>query len=259
MQLSPGGPLTSDDYERILDVLSECGRTKSLTAFRETLIESLASHFGYRHSGLLIGPTRDRLFQDAGVLTLGRVGRLMPSYVEHYHRWDPLAQLVARRGVPPAGRTLVLGQTLQHLTAENRMYLDQHLYRGGFHAVQCTEGTGDTVHIGVALFDEQENAFGVRDMAIMHRLGRLLTQQAELVTQLPQPPAWAARLTRREAEVARLVGRGCTNQEIAARLHITVDTAKKHVKAACRKASVPNRAALAATMANRAGPASNFT
>lgn len=251
MQPPTGGPLTPDDYERILDVLSECGRTRSLTAFRETLIESLASHFGYRHSALLIGPTRDRIFHDAGVLTLGRASRLVRSYVEHYHRWDPLAQLVARRGVPPGGRTLVLGQTLPYLTTENRMYLDQHLYRAGFHAVQCTEGAGDTVHLGMALFDEQENAFGVRDMAIMHRLGRLLTRQAELVTQLPQPPEWTARLTRREAEVARLVGRGCTNQEIAARLHITIDTAKKHVKAACRKASVPNRAALAARIVNQ--------
>jgi DNA-binding CsgD family transcriptional regulator len=243
-----GGPLTATDYERILDVVGECGSTRSLSAFRETLIESLASHLGYRHAGLLLGPTRSRLFQDAGVLTLGRAAALVPSYMGHYHRWDPLAQLVARLGVPPAGRTLVLDQTRPYLTAENRMYLDQHLYKGGFHAVLCTEGAGDAVHIGMVLFDEQESAFGPKDIAVMQRLGRLLTRQAELVTQLPQPPEWTARLTRREAEVARLVGRGCTNQEIAARLYITIDTVKKHVKAACLKARAANRAALAAKM-----------
>jgi DNA-binding NarL/FixJ family response regulator len=48
--------------------------------------------------------------------------------------------------------------------------------------------------------------------------------------------------------VARLVGHGCTNQEIAAALRITVDTVKKHVKAACVKAGAANRAALAAKM-----------
>jgi DNA-binding CsgD family transcriptional regulator len=244
-----GGPLTATDYERILDVAGECGATRSLSAFRETLIESLASHLGYRHAGLLLGPTRSRIFQDADVLTIGRAIRLVPSYIGHYHHWDPLAQLVARLGVPPAGRTLILDQTRPYLTAENRMYLDQHLYKGGFHAVLCTEGAGDAVHIGMALFDEQESAFGPKDIAVMQRLGRLLTRQAELVTQLPQPPEWTARLTRREAEVARLVGRGCTNQEIAARLYITIDTVKKHVKAACLKARAANRAALAAKMA----------
>src|SRR5215472_5979012 len=246
MQPSSGGPLTSADYERVLGVLGECGRTRSLRAFRETLIESLASHLGYRHASLLLGPTRNLIFQDGGALTLGRPGRMVPSYIEHYHRWDPLQQLVARRGVPPAGRTLVLDQTLPYLTAENRMFLDQHLYKGGFHAVLCTEVAGDAVHIGMCLFHEQESAFGRRDIAVVQRLGPLLTRQAELVTQLPE---WTARLTRREAEVARLVGHGCTNQEISAKLYITIDTVKKHVKASCLKANAANRAALAAKMA----------
>jgi DNA-binding NarL/FixJ family response regulator len=81
------------------------------------------------------------------------------------------------------------------------------------------------------------------------RLGRLLSRQVGLVAQVPQSPGWAARLTRREAEAARLVGCGCTNREIAAALHVTADTVKKHVKAACRKAGAANRAELAARMA----------
>jgi DNA-binding CsgD family transcriptional regulator len=216
--------------------------------FRETLIESLASRFGYRHATLLVGPTRSGIFHDAGALTLGRAARMVPSYIEHYHRWDPLAQLAARRGVTATGCTLVLDQALPHLTADNRMFLDRHLYKGGFRAVLCTEGAGEAAHLGMALFDEQESAFGARDIAIMRRLGRLLTRQAELLTRLPQEPEWAARLTRREAEVARLVARGCTNQEIAAGLCITIDTVKKHVKAACLKAHAANRADLAARM-----------
>lgn len=245
----PGGPVASSDYERILEVVGECGGAGSLTALRERVLESLASRFGYRNATLLIGPTRGRIFQDAGVLSLGRVGRIIPSYIEHYHRWDPLAQLVARYGVTAAGRTLVLDQALPYLTDENRMFLDRHLYKDGFHAVLCTEGAGDAVHLGIALFDEQESAFGARDIAVMQRLGRLLTRQAELLTRLPQTPEWAARLTPREAEVARLVGRGCTNREIAATLHITVDTVKKHVKAACVKAGAVNRTDLTARTA----------
>jgi DNA-binding NarL/FixJ family response regulator len=83
----------------------------------------------------------------------------------------------------------------------------------------------------------------------MRHVGRLLTRQTELLTRLPPTPGWTARLTRREAEVARLVVRGCTNREVAAALCITVDTVKKHVKAACVKAGAANRAELVARMA----------
>jgi DNA-binding CsgD family transcriptional regulator len=243
------GPLASSDYERILEVLGACAGTSSPTALRERLLESLASRFGYRHSSVLLGATRGRIFQDSGALTLGRPDRLVPAYIEHYHRWDPLAQLVARRGVTAAGCTLVLDQTRPYLTAENQLYLDRHLYRNGLHAVLCTEGAAQSVHLGLAVFDEREGAFGARDVAVMQRLGSLLTRQAELLTRLPPSPAWAASLSRREAEVARLVSRGCTNQHIAQALHITTDTVKKHVKAACTKAGSTNRAGLAAAMA----------
>jgi DNA-binding CsgD family transcriptional regulator len=242
------GPLGASDYERLLDVLGACAGAGSLTELRETLLETLASRFGYRHATLLLGPTRGRIFQDTNALCLGGAGRLVPQYVEHYHRWDPLAQLVARHGVTATGRTLSLDQTRPYLTDENRLFLDQHLYKGGFHAVLCTEGAGNAIHLGLALFDERERAFGVRDIAVIRRVGRMLTRQAELLARLPQPPAWAASLTPREAEVARLVGQGCTNQEIAAALWITVDTVKKHVKAACVKAAAANRAALAAAI-----------
>jgi DNA-binding CsgD family transcriptional regulator len=244
-----GGPLALSDYERILDVLGECAGARSLAALRETLLESLASRFGYRHAAVFIGPTRGRLFQDPGALTLGRPGRMLPAYLEHYHRWDPLAQLAARRGAGTAGCTLVLDQTRPYLTDENRMYLDRHLYTGGFHAMLCMEGAGDAVHIGLGLFGEREGAFSVRDIAIVRRLGRLATRQAELLTRLPQAPGWAASLTPRQVQVARLVGRGCTNQEIAAALCITLDTVKKHVKAASVKAGTANRAGLAARTA----------
>jgi hypothetical protein len=100
-----GGPLTATDYERILDVAGECGATRSLSAFRETLIESLASHLGYRHAGLLLGPTRSRIFQDADVLTIGRAIRLVPSYtgdsgeaLDHHRHSEE-----ARQGGMPEG------------------------------------------------------------------------------------------------------------------------------------------------------------
>ncbi|MBS2965155.1 hypothetical protein KGA66_19045 [Actinocrinis puniceicyclus] len=88
----------------------------------------------------------------------------------------------------------MLDETRPYLTDENRLYLEQYLYQSGFHSVLCTEGAGDAVHLGLALFDEQERAFNAWDIAVLLRLGRILTRQAELLTRLPQKPGWAAGL-----------------------------------------------------------------
>ncbi|MGH3442660.1 MAG: response regulator transcription factor [Nitriliruptorales bacterium] len=64
-------------------------------------------------------------------------------------------------------------------------------------------------------------------------------------TALPRGAAAAKleELTEREREVLRLVGRGLTNQEIAARLHITEATVKTHVTHIFTKLDLRDRAA----------------
>jgi len=65
------------------------------------------------------------------------------------------------------------------------------------------------------------------------------------------PPAVAAgasdrpKLTRREAEIARLVGMGLSNREIARRLFITEKTVKSHITNILRKWRLSNRTELA--------------
>ncbi|HEU5213951.1 MAG TPA: response regulator transcription factor [Gaiellaceae bacterium] len=61
----------------------------------------------------------------------------------------------------------------------------------------------------------------------------------------------AATLTPREQQVARLVGEGLSNKEIAARLCIEVPTVKNHVHNILRKLDVPGRGQAAAYL--RAG------
>lgn len=53
-------------------------------------------------------------------------------------------------------------------------------------------------------------------------------------------------LTRREREVLELLAQGMTNKEIAAKLFITTNTAKRHLKAIFRKLDVHTRSAAAA-------------
>ncbi|MFE7777547.1 response regulator [Streptomyces sp. NPDC057445] len=59
----------------------------------------------------------------------------------------------------------------------------------------------------------------------------------------PEPgrPAWAARLTAREADVLRLMAKGLTNAEIARRLQVGPATAKTHVAAVLAKTGTRDR------------------
>lgn len=52
-------------------------------------------------------------------------------------------------------------------------------------------------------------------------------------------------LTPREIEIARLLGRGAANKEIAAELHLSVATIKNHVHSVLRKLEVGSRAQVA--------------
>ncbi|GAA4211165.1 helix-turn-helix transcriptional regulator [Actinocatenispora rupis] len=61
-----------------------------------------------------------------------------------------------------------------------------------------------------------------------------------------------SRLTRREAEIARLVAAGATNTEIGAHLHVTVKTVEAHLTRMFRKLGVRSRAALVAILADEA-------
>ncbi len=62
----------------------------------------------------------------------------------------------------------------------------------------------------------------------------------------PAPTGGTARLTRRETEIARLVGEGLTNKEIAARLVIAQRTAEGHVERVLAKLGFRSRVEIAA-------------
>ncbi|MFF7128822.1 AAA family ATPase [Streptomyces sp. NPDC008240] len=107
----------------------------------------------------------------------------------------------------------------------------------------------------------QRTGQGARAAVMWHRAhriavaggARLLVDLAELIrpqvmTETATVPAQLAELTARELEVAELVALGLSNQDIAARLHLSRRTVETHLSSIYRKASVPSRAALAGLM-----------
>lgn len=72
----------------------------------------------------------------------------------------------------------------------------------------------------------------------------MVAVDAPAAPSVPAPNVLAQRfgLTRREAEVAGLLGEGCTNAAVAERLFISPHTAKRHVERVLDKLGVPSRA-----------------
>ncbi|RNI24368.1 response regulator [Flexivirga caeni] len=79
---------------------------------------------------------------------------------------------------------------------------------------------------------------------------RVTRQLVERITAAPDDGRAAARellasLTDRELEVAELVGRGCSNADIARRLYMSVPTVKAHVSRVLTKLGADNRVQVA--------------
>ena len=100
---------------------------------------------------------------------------------------------------------------------------------------------------------------GTQDFRAEFRRGSALSEEQavryaldqDLETGAEPAPAEASPLTRRETEVAELVGQGLSNPEIAERLTISVRTAQGHVENILRKLGFTNRAMIAAWVAHR--------
>jgi DNA-binding CsgD family transcriptional regulator len=90
--------------------------------------------------------------------------------------------------------------------------------------------------------------FELREVSALRHLQRLVEHAQECTAPVPsasREALQAAGLTRREADVALLVGHGATNAEIARSLHLTQTTVKTHLTRIYGKLAVSSRTQLA--------------
>lgn len=82
----------------------------------------------------------------------------------------------------------------------------------------------------------------------------LLRRVSQAARAVPAGPAHDA-LSRRELEIMTLVDEGCSNKQIAARLHIGIPTVKNHVHNILQKLEVSGRADAVALLRSERSPA----
>lgn len=92
----------------------------------------------------------------------------------------------------------------------------------------------------------------LRDLGASHMAGEAMALIDELCGSHPAaPPSARTVLTRREAEVLRLIATGLSDREMATRLHLSEHTVHRHVSNILAKLAVPSRAAAVAIAADQ--------
>ncbi|MCW2871477.1 helix-turn-helix transcriptional regulator [Actinacidiphila oryziradicis] len=237
-------PLPYADIERVLRVVAGGIGSRSLTDFRERLLDGLATHLGYRHTTFFVGRDLAGVFQDATPLLSEHIAALEGPYVEEFHRIDPFATLAPATASGEPG-PVMLGALVPYFRPEHERYMERFLFRNRLYDKVVIPLLGCYRTGGVGLLAREAGTFGPRDLAIATMLTGALTGVIDSWEAADEHP-WKESLTPAELRVARLVVRGLTNAEIAKRLYVGVNTVKKHITAVQAKAGTRNRVELAA-------------
>jgi DNA-binding CsgD family transcriptional regulator len=225
-------------------VLDAVDRAGDLPTFREILLRALQTWFGYSTIAVLHGKTLDEAMLGGNGVKSGYSQKFMDEYAARWIGSDPFLTVAARRMLMERG-VVTLGDLRPSAVPAQREYVERFLRPNGI-----TDKAGMVVdasphgllYIGVVV--RESDRVPVRDVAVLHALRRRL---APLVAnQLAgERNAHGWRLTPREREVAELVAEGMTNQQIAARLFVGVDTVKKHLTRVLSETRCTSRTQLA--------------
>lgn len=234
--------LPAAEYERVFAVLDATSEAKTLGTFKTVLMEALHEHYDCLNTTFFAGPTFVTAFSDPEPVVTGRIKDVIDEYQARWVPKDVFASVQSRAALSkyPA----LSADHLRGLSDPSVTYLQDFLYRKRLHSASVMHlDLAHDCHGLVGLFDSEGKAPDRLRVQAMGLLSRQLSNYAKLLPGQPVP-SWRDRLSPRQMELAELVADGHTNEEIAAILHLGVDTVKKYVSRVFVAARVRNRAEL---------------
>lgn len=229
----------------ILRIVEDCERAPTLPVFRQTALEGMARHLGYRHGAFFMGSSFERAFQDRRPVGHGLALRMADPFLERYRTLEAFTDPESLRAMRERG-LLTLDEFGVPGRPEIRLRLEQFLKAHGIHAkllVRLATPTG--VGAFVSLLDPRPGAFGPRDRAVCAVVGRHLGNLLRFHIQAVPVASVTTKLSARERDVVRLVAEGYSNRQVAEALCISVDTVKHHLTHALVATGCANRTQLA--------------
>ncbi|MEO3751194.1 helix-turn-helix transcriptional regulator [Streptomyces sp. B6B3] len=246
----PGGePLPPEDYRRLFGVLEAVDRAPDLPAFRESLLRALEEWFGYSTIAVLHGPTVAAALWEGHGIKSGYAQEFLDEYAERWIAHDPFMTPEAHRLLAERG-CVTLRELHPERVPAQREYVERFLRPHGISdkgSMIIDGGAEGVVYVGAVI--RGARTVPARDVAVLRALSRHLAPHAAAQLARDRRTADACRdlgLTVREREVAELAAQGLTNQQIARRLFVGVDTVKKHLTRALAKTRSASRTQLAA-------------
>ncbi|WP_270888642.1 ATP-binding protein [Pedococcus sp. 5OH_020] len=233
-------------------------------AWRPGLL-ALATELGA--ADIALATLREALTHDLEQLRVSSSWPAVLSFLGEAAAWldqPGLAEVLLAETEGYAGYNLLGGEFLAPMGSIERLVamLRATLHRPGVEdhfslALEMDLRMGSTLHVATTRAEwaayllrvrapsarVEEHARVARELAVRHGLARVRRLLGPLANGVPsQRPDG---LTEREVDVLHLIGRGCTNRDIALELVISEHTAANHVRSILMKTQSPNRTAAA--------------
>ncbi|WP_213933549.1 response regulator transcription factor [Rhodococcus sp. B50] len=232
----------------ILAVLEQCEEARGGKAFKEAMVCAISTHFGVRDVTFFHGRTYAEIFDDPAPVLTGAAAPLLTAYRDRWQDKDVFALPRSRRVLSSCGFATL--DELPKLPSPQHSYVVDYLRPNDI-------GTASAIHLPLAdgqalvgMFDKVRS-WDRSDLIAMRVLARHLRSRTATIAITEESVDPLGNLTRRQLDVAELVGHGLSNAEIAERLSLSELSIKKYISRIFDVTGHRNRSELAIAVLRR--------
>lgn len=227
--------VTSDELWLLADTVHTLA-DRSLTEVRQFVAERLHSLMRAEQFASFVWKADKSRYDDPVVINQSEEN--IRRYAAWYQYRDPVTPRMRR-----SGRASIVADVIAPRRLEATEFYNDFLRRDGlYHGVNLFLRDSDAELADFRIWRSRKRpAFAERETILLDLLAPYIKQAL-----LRERETGLDALTSRERDVARLIGRGCTDREIASLLGIGFSTVRTHLGRCLEKLGCSNRAELAA-------------